>query len=144
MTESCIPEMGFHHIAVCVKDFDRELRFFTEGLGLKPYTAWSGGEQRIMLLEIGDGGMVELFSNGIDAAEENNRYTHFALRVPDVEASFDRAVKAGAAVVKAPAVHRLPSAPVALTLQCAFIRTPGGAEIEFVCVVDAKGAEGEK
>lgn len=138
MANNVIPSLSFHHIALRVRDFDRELRFFTEGLGLKPHTAWGGEDRKIMLLEIGDGGMLELFSGGSEESEANNRYIHFAFRVDDVEAAFARAVKAGATVKSAPAVHEIPSFPVKMTLQCAFVYSPGGAEVEFIRCLAAK------
>lgn len=132
--------IGFHHIAIQVKDFDREAKFFEEGLGLRPYTAWNGGangEKRIMLMELGEGGMVELFSLGAEEEAVNNRYIHFALHVDDVEAAYERAIAAGAEPVMTPSVKPLASAPVKLTLNCAFVRAPGGEEIEFIRVLDA-------
>lgn len=141
MANNLIPGMGFHHIALRVKDFDRELKFLTEGLGLKPYATWMGGpnkDKKIMLLEIGNGGMIELFSLGTEEPEENNRFIHFAFHVADVDASYRRAMEAGAVSVMEPAVRPVPSEPVALTLNCAFVRSPGGAEFEFIRVLDAK------
>ena len=67
MANEKIPSLGFHHIALQVKDFDRE-RAFLKAIGMKPYAAWMSGPKQIMLFEIGDGGMVELFSCG---TEEN-------------------------------------------------------------------------
>ena len=141
MANNQIPGMGFHHIALRVKDFERERKFLTEGLGLKPYATWRGGpngEKEILLLEIGNGGMIELFSLGSDEPECNNRFFHFAFHVADVDAAYKRAMEAGAESVMEPAVRPVPSTPVALTLNCAFVRSPGGAEFEFIRVLDAK------
>ena len=141
MANNVLTGLGFHHIAIQVKDFDRAVEFYRNGLGMKPYAKWNGGpdgKKQIMLLEIGNGGMVEIFSLGSDEPAVNNRFIHFALHVDDVEAAYNRAIAAGAETVLAPFVKPLPSEPVKLTLNCAFVRTPGGAEVEFIRVLEAK------
>ncbi len=141
MANDLIPGMGFHHIALSVKDFEKERRFLTEGLGLKPYVAWNKGEKQIELFEIGSGGMLELFSLGPDEEQANARYIHFAFHVEDVEMAYNRAIAAGAETIMEPAVCSVPSAPVALTLNCAFVRSPGGAEMEFIRILEASPLE---
>jgi len=141
MANNMLPGISFHHIAIQVKDFDRSVRFYCDGLGLKPYTAWNGGpsgDKRIMLLELGDGGMIELFSLGSEDEAVNNRFIHFAMHVDDVDAAYKKALEAGAQSVMAPAVKPLSSAPVKLTLNCAFVRAPGGEELEFIRVVSSE------
>ena len=103
MANNKIPSLGFHHIAIQVKDFDTEKKFYTDGLGLKPYAEWKSGkngEKTICLLELGNGGFVELFSGGTDEPACNSRFIHFAMQVADVEAAYSRAISAGAEPVK--------------------------------------------
>lgn len=140
MANSVIPSLAFHHIAIQVKDFETEKKFFTEGLGMKLYAQWNSGpdgKKTICLLELGSGGFVELFSLGTEEPIENSRFLHFAMQVDDVQAAYDRALAAGAVSVKAPAVVPVNSAPAKITLQCAFVRAPGGEELEFFRIVDA-------
>ncbi len=140
MANNQIPSLAFHHIAIQVKDFDTEKKFFIEGLGLKPYAEWKSGkngEKTICLLELGNGGFVELFSGGSGEAIANSRFLHFAMQVADVEAAYACAIKAGAESVKQPTVVPVASAPAKLTLQCAFVRAPGGYELEFFRVLEA-------
>ena len=59
------------------------------------------------------------------------------MQVADVEAAYNCAIAAGAASVKVPAVVPVASVPVKLTLQCAFVRAPGGYELEFFRILDA-------
>ncbi len=136
MANEKIPSLGFHHIALQVKDFDRE-RAFLKAIGMKPYAAWMSGPKQIMLFEIGDGGMVELFSCGTEEAEANNRFIHFAMHADDVEAAYALAIKAGAEPIMEPAVRPVPSSPVRLTLNCAFVRAPGGEQFEFFKILEA-------
>ena len=137
MANNKLPGIAFHHIAVQVSDFEREVEFFRDGLGLTPYTEWKSGEKRIMLLELGGGGMIELFSAGKTEDPANQRYIHFALHVDDVQAAYERAISAGASSIMEPSVKPLASHPVKLTLNCAFVRAPGGEEIEFIRVLSS-------
>ena len=58
MANDRIPSLGFHHVAIRVADFRREADFFMNGLGLNPYAQWTNGEKQVMLLELGNGGMI--------------------------------------------------------------------------------------
>lgn len=45
-------------------DFDASFKFYTEGLGMKFYTSWGEGNGKIAMLDLGDGGILELFAGG--------------------------------------------------------------------------------
>ena len=135
MANHVIPSLVFHHIGVQVKDFAREKDFFVNGLGLKPSTSWRNGEREILLLEMGNGGMIELFSGGSEETAVNGRFIHFAMQVDDVETAFNKAIAAGASCVRPVATVSVDSHPIRLTLQCGFVRTPGGADLEFFRVL---------
>ncbi len=138
MANEIIGGMGFHHVALMATDFEAALKFYTEGLGMKFYTMWGEGNGRIAMLDLGDGGILELFAGGKDVQPANVGYIHFALKADDVDAAFKRAVEFGAKVKSEPKVVPLDSAPVKLTLNCGFVYGPSGEEIEFFKVVDAK------
>ena len=87
MANEIIKGMGFHHIAVKALDFDASLKFYTEGLGMKYYTGWGEGNGRIAMLDLGDGGILELFAGAEGDEAINNRYIHFAMKVDDVDAA---------------------------------------------------------
>lgn len=61
MANEIIKGMGFHHMALYVSDFDKSLSFYQK-LGMKVYTAWGQGADRIALLDTGDGSMLEVFA----------------------------------------------------------------------------------
>lgn len=136
MSNEIVKGMGFHHIAVKAIDFDASLKFYTEGLGMKYYTGWGEGDGRIAMLDLGDGGILELFA-GAEGDACNNRYIHFALKVDDVDAAYAAALKAGATPKSEPKVVPLDSKPVKLTLNCGFVYGPNGEELEFFRVVSA-------
>src|SRR6478752_7315925 len=100
---------GFHHVAIRAVDFDATIRFYTEGLGFKVHYGFSvpGRIDRAAFLDAGDGRYVEVFGPGSTVQSEGRRrrpdedategaLLHFCLRVPDVKASYERALAAGA------------------------------------------------
>ena len=67
--------MGFHHVALKAVDFDASFKFYTEGLGMKFYTSWGEGSGKIAMLDLGDGGILELFAGGEECKGGNAGYT---------------------------------------------------------------------
>jgi len=91
------------------RDFDETIRFYTEGLGFRVHFPFSvpGRIDRAAFLDAGDGRFVEVFGDGsIVQAEGRRRFPneerlegallHFCLRVADTDASYARALVAGA------------------------------------------------
>ena len=138
MANEIIKGMGFHHVALKAADFDKAYKFYTEGLGLKLYTGWGEGDGRAAMLDLGDGGILELFAGGSAEAEANARYIHFAVKVDDVDGAYNTALAAGAKPKSAPVVVPVDSAPVKVTLNCAFVYGPCGEELEFFRIVSAE------
>ena len=77
------------------------------------------------------------FSCGSEEDEINNRFTHLALSVDNVEQAYNVALKAGAESIMEPAVKTPDSSPVRLTIHCAFVRAPGGETLEFFRILEA-------
>ena len=123
--------LGFHHIALKCKDFEKSIAFY-EALGLKEYARWGTPERMIALLKLPSGGMMELFSDGGDMYPEEGKYVHLALASSDVEGDYERALKAGATPHIAPKTVELQSSPVLLTLHLAFVKGPDGEQVEFI------------
>ena len=138
MANDIIKGMGFHHIALAANDFEKAFKFYTEGLGMKLYATWGEGAGQIAMLDLGDGGILELFACGCNEETTKPQYIHFALKVDDVDAAYETALKAGAKPKSAPKVVPLNSAPTKLTLNCGFVYGPSGEELEFFRVVAAE------
>lgn len=136
MANEIIKGLGFHHIALKAENFEESLKFYTEGLGMKLYTQWGEGDKRIAMLDLGDGGILELFAGGESITTGNGGYIHFAMKVDDVGMAYETALKAGAKPKSAPRVVPLESAPVKLTLNCGFVFGPSGEELEFFRIVE--------
>lgn len=130
MPNDIIKGMGFAHMAVGAKDFDRSLAFY-QALGLKVYTAWGEGDNRIALLDMGDGSKLELFSKPDMPVSEDGPWIHFAFSVQNVDEAYRIALEAGAIPVKPPTEMPLDSKPLRMTLRVAFVKGPNGEELEF-------------
>lgn len=123
--------LGFHHIALKCKDFEKSIAFY-KALGLTEYARWGSPERRIILLKLPNGGMMELFSDGGDMYPEEGKYVHLALASSDVEGDYEKALAAGGTPHIAPKTVELESSPVLLTLHLAFVKGPDGEQVEFV------------
>ena len=131
MANEIIKGMGFHHMALYVSDFDKSLAFYQK-LGMKVYTAWGEGANRIALLDTGDGSMLEIFAKpGLSMASEG-RWQHLALHVENVEGALQTALAAGATLQMPVTVMDLDSQPRKITIQIAFVYGPDGEVVEFI------------
>ncbi len=122
--------MGFHHIALKCKDIDKSLAMY-RALGMTEVVRWGEGEKLIVMLDVGDGGRIELFANGSDEFSENGKWQHFALCVDDVDAAYARAIAAGFVPHILPKVVPLESSPEKIAINVAFVKGPDGEQVEF-------------
>jgi len=136
-------QAGFHHVAIRAGDFDATIKFYNEGLGCTVRYEFSvPGIDRAAFLDAGDGRFIEVFGPASTVQAEGRRrrsdeeategaLLHFCLRVADVEASYARALAAGATSRIAPRVASLAGEPPA-EVQIAFVTGPNGEVIEFL------------
>lgn len=124
---------GFHHIAIRARDFDRSLEFYALGLGCVRVYGWGEGPSRVAFLRFGNGCLVELFANSVDPREvgPSDVIMHFALRVDDVDAAFERALSAGATEYIKPKPVNL-NGDYELHFRNALVQGPSGEIIEFL------------
>lgn len=135
---------GFHHVAIRAVDFDKSIRFYTEGLGFRVHFPFSipGRIDRAVFLDAGDGRFIELFGQGSTVQAEGRRrepneertegaLLHFCLKVVDTDASYARAMAAGAASRIEPRSVRLGEDPL-VEARIAFVTGPNGEVIEFM------------
>ena len=135
---------GFHHVAIRAVDFDETIKFYTEGLGFRVHFPFSvpGRIDRAAFLDAGDGRFVEVFGDGSTVQSEGRRrfpneeptegaLLHFCLRVADTDASYARAIAAGAGSRVEPGTRRLSENPL-VEVRIAFVTGPNGEVIEFM------------
>ena len=122
--------LGFHHIALKCANLEKSLKFYT-ALGLTEVLRWGEGEKEIVMMELADGGIIELFANGGDEYAVNGKWAHFAMSTSDVDGMFEKAISAGATPLIAPKTVPLDSKPVLASIHIAFVKGPDGEEVEF-------------
>jgi glyoxylase I family protein len=122
---------GFHHVALRARDFEKSLRFYTQGLRMKERLRWGEGDSRAVMLDAGNGNFLEIFAGGRAGMEgREGTLLHFALRTTDCEGLLGRAREAGAEVTMEPTDVDIPSVPVT-SVRIAFCKGPDGEVIEL-------------
>ena len=122
---------AFHHVALRTTNLERSVEFY-KALGMEEIVRWGEGAFEIVMLDIGDGGRIELFANrGVDYPAEG-RWQHFAISVDDVVAAYELALSLGAKPLIAPKIAPLDDArPAPIAIQVAFVEGPDGEQLEF-------------
>ena len=94
--------------AFTVKDFERSVKFYCDGLGIEPTAIWNNGDGHALVLDMGRA-TLELFDEAqaetIDSLEAGKRISgqiRFALQVPDLHAAMEKLLAHGATLVHAP------------------------------------------
>ena len=135
MPNQKIKDAGSHHLAVSSCDFDKSVKFYTEGLGFTPKARWGEGNGRAALLDIGDGSHFEIFANGKPGEPVNEKLVHFAFKTSDPDGAYKNALAAGAVSHMEPKDVAIPSEPP-MPVRIAFVKGPDGELLEFFKVMD--------
>jgi len=95
-------------VALTVRDYERSIKFYCDGLGLEPAQLWNNGDGHAAILNMGSA-TLEVFDEAqaqtIDQIEAGQRVTgqiRFALQVPDLKVAMDRLLAHGATLVHPP------------------------------------------
>jgi catechol 2,3-dioxygenase-like lactoylglutathione lyase family enzyme len=95
-------------VAFTTQDYERLVKFYTDGLGLEPAQLWTNDGGQALILDMGRA-TLELFDEGqaqmVDRLEAGQRISgqiRFALQVPDLEAAMERLLAHGATLVHPP------------------------------------------
>jgi glyoxylase I family protein len=123
---------GLHHVAIQARDWDESLRFYRDTLGMAVTAEFGSPERKIVLLDMGDGSLIELFQHtaktpapGSDAP--NDPVTHIALATTDVHAVTEHVRQAGCKITVEPKDADLGVMQVTIS----FFLGPNGEVIEF-------------
>jgi lactoylglutathione lyase len=124
-------------IALTVKDYEKSVKFYCEGLGIEPAAIWNNGDGKALMLNMGNA-TLEVFDENqaklIDEMEAGQRVSgqiRFALQVPDVESAMKRLLEHGAVLVHEPVMT--PWGDYNVRLQ-----DPDGMQITLYQVMDKK------
>lgn len=121
---------GFHHIALHASDFDKTVEFY-KTLGLTERVSWGEGDGRAVMLDMGDGGCIEVFAGGEKHDRVDERFLHLAFRADDVDSAYETAIKAGAVTKREPYEASPPDAVPPIKMRVAFVYGPDGELLEF-------------
>lgn len=121
---------GFHHIALSASDFDKTVSFY-KTLGLTERVRWGEGEGRVVMLDMGDGGCIEIFANGENRERVDERFLHLAFKVDDVDGAYNTAINAGAVSKREPCDVAPNGAVPVIKMRIAFVFGPDGEILEF-------------
>ncbi len=97
-------------VALTTRDYERLVKFYCDGLGIKPAAIWNNDGGRALMLNLGNA-TLEIFdetqAEAIDRIEAGKRLSgpiRFALQVPDLKAAMERLLAHGATLVHPPVV----------------------------------------
>ena len=129
---------GFHHIALRVRDFDKSLQFYTEGMGFTVAHAWGAEESRIALLDLGDGNYLELFASKPGQLPESGMepaawpFFHLALRSTNVDKDIEMVRALGCQITVEPKSVPVGDANHPMkTIRVGFFLGPDNETLEF-------------
>jgi catechol 2,3-dioxygenase-like lactoylglutathione lyase family enzyme len=97
-------------VALTTGDYERLVKFYTEGLGLEPAQLWNNGQGQALILDMGRA-TLEIFDetqaqtvDQIEAGQRISGQIRFALQVPDLQAAMQRLLAHGAVLVHPPVI----------------------------------------
>jgi catechol 2,3-dioxygenase-like lactoylglutathione lyase family enzyme len=95
-------------IAFTVSDFERSVKFYSEGLGIEPSALWTNDGGHALILSMGNA-TLEIFdeaqAQAVDQIEAGQRLSgqiRFALQVPDLKHAMESLLAHGATLVHQP------------------------------------------
>ena len=95
-------------VALTVRNFERSVKFYCEGLGIEPAAIWNNDGGQALMLHMGNA-TLEVFDERqaevIDQLEAGKRVSgpiRFALQVPDLQSALERLLAHGATLVHPP------------------------------------------
>ena len=121
---------GFHHVSMRVRDLNKSIRFYSEGLGFIERFSWGQDPKRTVLMDTGDGNYFEISQGDPDQVYGDGIFRHLALRVDDCDAALEVARAAGAEVTVEARDVTLSSKPP-LQLRIAFFKGPDEELVEL-------------
>ena len=95
-------------VALTVREYERSVKFYCDGLGIEPAAIWNNGDGHALILDMGKA-TLEVFDEAqaqtIDQLEAGQRISgqiRFALQVPDLKSAMERLLVHGAMLVHPP------------------------------------------
>jgi catechol 2,3-dioxygenase-like lactoylglutathione lyase family enzyme len=122
-------------VAFTVRDYERSVKFYCDGLGIEPAAFWNNGDGHALILDMGKA-TLEIFDEAqaetVDQLEAEQRISgqiRFALQVRDLKSAMERLLEHGATLVHPPVVTSWGDYTVR-------IQDPNGMQITLFQVLD--------
>ena len=140
--------LRMHHSALCVSDWERSKKFYCDGLGFEYMLEFPGffPEQKIAMLRLPNGGVIEMFSHGkpgLPSADDRTftmgSYFQYCFQVPsaeDVDRLYDYVIhELGGTSHVPPADYDMKHDGTVMAHAC-FVCGPDGEILEFIKLPD--------
>lgn len=121
------------HTMIRVRNLDKSLMFYCDGLGMEPISRFDSEQGRFSLVflsftSFASGPAIELTHNWDqpDDYTHGNGYGHIAIGVPDIHGMCRKLEACGGVITTAPK-HMVPGAPA-----LAFVKDPDGYAVELI------------
>jgi glyoxylase I family protein len=121
---------GFHHVSMRVKDLNKSIKFYSEGLGFVERFSWGKDPKRTILMDTGDGNYFEISQGDSNQSFVEGVFLHLALRVDDCKAALELVRNAGAEIT-VEATDVILSTDPPLQIRIAFFKGPDGELVEL-------------
>jgi catechol 2,3-dioxygenase-like lactoylglutathione lyase family enzyme len=113
-----------------VKDLNKSINFYSEGLGFVERFSWGKDPKRTILMDTGDGKYLEISQGDSNQSFGEGVFRHLALRVDDCKAALELARNAGAEITMEARDVTLSTDPP-LQIRIAFFKGPDRELIEL-------------
>lgn len=147
MIDAC-KGLRMHHSALCVSDWEKSKKFYCDGLGFEYMLEFPGffPEQKIAMIRLPDGGVIEMFSNGkpgLPSADDRTftagSYFQYCFQVTekeDVDQIYEYVInELGGTSYVAPADYDMKHDGTVWAHAC-FVCGPDGEILEFIKLPD--------
>lgn len=123
---------GMHHVGIRARDWEASLHFYRDVLGMPVVAEFGPPDQKIVLLDMGDGNYVELFqpipnTPAPGSPAPNDPIFHFALVTTDSRAAIEHVRQAGYKIQLEATDMEFPTMSVTVS----FCVGPNGEVVEF-------------
>lgn len=125
---------GIHHVCLRVPNLEETRDFYINAFDAEVVCEWGHDEDNdhAFIMDLGVGDFLEIFGDHRDTWT-TGCWQHVAVWTDDIDASYERALKAGGKEHARPAVSHIPTRDGSLVhMKYAFVIAPGGETVELI------------
>ncbi len=126
--------MSFHHVALNVHNIEQSTNFYTNVFGMKIFGRWKHIDKNIVMLEIPQGGFLELHEV-IDDFKSSDQFWHISFSPKDINDCYKLALEHGATEDRPPFMTVIKSYDRDIKVKIAWLFGPEQEKIELFCPI---------